>query len=229
MKYAIVENGGKQYKAFPGGTIEVDRLPLPVGEKYELNRVLLIADDDQITVGQPTVSGAKVVATVLEHFKAPKIIVFKYKPRQRYRVKRGHRQQYTRLHVEDIVIAKPAKKASEKAAKEKPAAAKTEKAAKPASKKKATEAKPAERKKTTKKATSAKATTSKSSQKSSKAAATKSAAKRTTSSTKSKSARSSSKAETKSAASRKKSTSQESKEKKSGSGKAKQSKKKSAE
>lgn len=105
MKYAIVEQGGKQYKAVPGATIEVDRLPLEEGATVELDRVLLVADGDQVTVGRPTIEGAKVKATVEAHFKGPKIIVFKYKPRKRYRRKKGHRQQYTRLRIEEIVLA----------------------------------------------------------------------------------------------------------------------------
>ncbi|MBN2043894.1 MAG: 50S ribosomal protein L21 [Anaerolineales bacterium] len=109
MKYAIVQSGGKQYKAVEGATIEVDRLPLEVGKKLDISEVLLISDKGKITVGTPTVSGAKVSATVVDQFKAPKIIVFKYKSRQRYRVKQGHRQQYTRLMI-DKITAKAAKK-----------------------------------------------------------------------------------------------------------------------
>ena len=104
MKYAIIEQGGKQYKAVPGSTIEVDRMPVEEGAAVELDQVLLVADGDQITVGTPTVDGAKVQATVEAHIKGPKIIVFKYKPRKRYRRKKGHRQQYTRLRIQDIVF-----------------------------------------------------------------------------------------------------------------------------
>ena len=102
MPYAIIESGGKQYKAVPGSTIEVDRLPAPVGEQIELERVLLVSDDDQVSVGTPTVPGARVKATVVAQFKGPKIVVFKYKPKKRYRVKSGHRQYYTRLKIESI-------------------------------------------------------------------------------------------------------------------------------
>ncbi len=102
--YAIVESGGKQYKAVPGGTIEIDRLHFDEGTTIDLDQVLLITDGEDVQVGTPTVKNAKVKATVLEHFKGRKIIVFKYKPRVRYRRKRGHRQQYTRLFVEDILI-----------------------------------------------------------------------------------------------------------------------------
>jgi len=102
MQYAIVESGGKQYKAVPGGTIEVDRLSHPEGAQIELDQVLLVADGEKVTVGTPTVKGAKVKATVEEHFKGRKVIVFKYIPRERYRRRRGHRQQYTRLRIDAI-------------------------------------------------------------------------------------------------------------------------------
>ncbi len=115
MKYAIVESGGKQYKAVEGGLIEVDRLPVEAGKKIDLERVLLLVDDEDVTVGTPTVAGVKVTATVVEHFKGPKIIVFKYRPRQRYRVKTGHRQRYTRLRVETIVRAAKKSKTAAKA------------------------------------------------------------------------------------------------------------------
>jgi large subunit ribosomal protein L21 len=102
--YAIVESGGKQYKAVPGGTIEVDRLHIEEGSKLDLDQVLLVSNDDEVKVGTPTVKGARVQATVLEHFKGRKIIVIKYIPRERYRRKRGHRQQYTRLQIDEISV-----------------------------------------------------------------------------------------------------------------------------
>jgi large subunit ribosomal protein L21 len=105
MKYAIVESGGKQYKAVEGETIEVDRLPVNAGDKVGLERVLMLVDGDNISVGTPTVGGIQVSTTVVDHFKGPKIIVFKYRPKNRIRVKGGHRQQYTRLMVD--VIGKP--------------------------------------------------------------------------------------------------------------------------
>jgi len=102
--YAIVESGGKQYRAVPGTTIEVDRLNNEEGTQIDLDQVLLVAEDEDIKVGTPTVKGASVKATVVEHFKGKKIIVFKYMPAERYRRKRGHRQQYTRLHVDEISV-----------------------------------------------------------------------------------------------------------------------------
>ncbi len=105
MKYAIVESGGKQYKAVEGAIIEVDKLLVEIGKKLDLSEVLLINDGKKVSVGTPLVKDAKVKTTVVDQFKAPKILVFKYKSRQRYRVKQGHRQQYTRLQIDEILMA----------------------------------------------------------------------------------------------------------------------------
>lgn len=104
MKYAIVEDGGKQYKAVEGGTIDVDHFASEIGEQLDLEKVLLVAEDDSVTVGTPLVQGAKVQATVVDQIKGRKIIVFKYKPKKRYRVKSGHRQQFTRLRIDSIAM-----------------------------------------------------------------------------------------------------------------------------
>ena len=104
MKYAIVEDGGKQHKAIEGSVIDVDRFPVEAGEQIDLERVLLVAEDGEVTVGTPLVEGAKVQATVVSQIKGPKIVVFKYKPQVRYRVKQGHRQQYTRLMIDSITV-----------------------------------------------------------------------------------------------------------------------------
>ncbi len=106
MKYAIVESGGKQFKAVEGSRIEVDRLQLQPGEAYELDQVLLVVDGEAVSVGAPTVKGAKVQTTVVDHTKGPKVVVFKYRPKKHYRVKTGHRQQYTRLQVDSISLEK---------------------------------------------------------------------------------------------------------------------------
>jgi large subunit ribosomal protein L21 len=104
MKYAIVETAGKQFKAVEGATLEVDILPVEVGQQIELNSVLLLVDGDQISVGTPQVAGAKVSTTVVSHFKGPKVVVFRYRPKKRIRVKTGHRQKYTRLLVNSIEV-----------------------------------------------------------------------------------------------------------------------------
>lgn len=104
MKYAIVENGGKQYRAVEGSTIEVDLMDAQIGDKVALGSVLLLVDGDQITVGAPAVKGVSISATVVDHVKGPKIVVFKYRPKKRIRVKTGHRQKYTRLQVNSIEV-----------------------------------------------------------------------------------------------------------------------------
>ena len=101
--YAVVETGGKQYKVAPGQAIDVGRLDVAEGSNTELDKVLLIADGDKVTVGTPTIEGAKVIATSQGNGKGKKIIVFKYKPKVRYRKKTGHRQLYTRLVIDKIV------------------------------------------------------------------------------------------------------------------------------
>ncbi len=101
--YAIVESGGRQYRAEAGNSFVTEKLPHEVGEQIELNTVLLLANGDEITIGQPTIEGATVKATIVEQFRGEKIFVWKYKPKKRYRRRRGHRQQYTRVRVDEIV------------------------------------------------------------------------------------------------------------------------------
>ena len=101
--FAIVETGGKQYKVTPGAVLDVELLPVADGGTVELDRVLLVSQGDQVTVGTPTVVGAKVVATVEGIVRGDKIIVFKYKAKTRQRTKTGHRQNYTRLAIKEIV------------------------------------------------------------------------------------------------------------------------------
>ncbi len=104
MEYAIVESGGKQYKAVVGETIDVDRLSNETGDEVEL-KVLLSVAKDKVSVGAPYVDGARVRARVADHIKGDKILVFKYRPKKRIRRRRGHRQQYTRLLIEEILPA----------------------------------------------------------------------------------------------------------------------------
>ena len=101
--YAIIEIGGKQYRVSPGQVIDVDRLDITEGDTVELERVLLIGDEDGVTVGEPIIEGAKVVATSRGEGRAKKIIVFKYKPKVRYRKKTGHRQYYTSLAIDEVI------------------------------------------------------------------------------------------------------------------------------
>jgi large subunit ribosomal protein L21 len=112
MEYAIIETGGKQYTVHPGETLRVEKLSYAPEEVMELDRVLLIAKDGNVKVGQPLVEGAKVRAEVVGHGKSPKVTVFKYKHKVRYKRKVGHRQQYTQLMVTEIIDGEPAPVAS---------------------------------------------------------------------------------------------------------------------
>ena len=100
--YAIVDAGGHQVKVRAGQVLDIDRRDLEPGAAVEFDRVLLLADGGTITVGQPTVPGAKVTGTVLREVKGEKIVVFKYRPKVRYRRRLGHRQRYTRIRIERI-------------------------------------------------------------------------------------------------------------------------------
>jgi len=102
--YAIVESGGRQYRAEAGESFSTEKLPYEVGEQIELSNVLLLADEDGVQVGQPTVDGVKVKATIVDQYRGKKIFVWKYRPRKRYRRRKGLRQSYTRLRVDEIVV-----------------------------------------------------------------------------------------------------------------------------
>ena len=100
--YAIVATGGRQYRVEPGQRLEVEKVPAEAGTEVVLPEVLLVGDGETVTVGTPTVPGARVVADVLGEVKGKKIIVFKYKNKVRYRRKTGHRQRYSRLQIKEI-------------------------------------------------------------------------------------------------------------------------------
>ena len=99
--YAVVRTGGKQHKVAPGDLIRVEKLPGEIGDKIELGEVLLTAGDD-VRIGTPLVEGAKVVGTITDQARGPKIVVFKLKRRKNYRRKQGHRQSYTEIRVDGI-------------------------------------------------------------------------------------------------------------------------------
>jgi large subunit ribosomal protein L21 len=102
--YAVIKTGGKQYRVSPGESIDVEKLPYDVGEQIELDEVLLlVSSDSDSKIGQPLVEGARVKATVTRQAKGRKVIIFKFRPSKRYRRKKGHRQNYTRLRIDDIV------------------------------------------------------------------------------------------------------------------------------
>jgi large subunit ribosomal protein L21 len=102
--YAIVATGGKQHKVSPGQVIDVEQIPGDEGTNVELDNVLLVADGDSFTIGQPAIEGAKIKATIVSQAKQRKVIIFKYKNKIRYRRKKGHRQPYTRLAIDQIEL-----------------------------------------------------------------------------------------------------------------------------
>ena len=154
MRFAIVESGGKQYRAIEGRTIEVDRLPVEAGNKFDIERILLMADGDDVLVGTPTVSDILVKVTVVDHIKGPKIDRFKYRPKKRIRVRGGHRQQYTRLMVD--FIGRPDEERKQEKAEPVPAPVVVEEAPKAEKKAKAAPKAKAEAPKSTKKTTATK-------------------------------------------------------------------------
>ena len=135
--YAIVEMAGQQFKVAKDQKVYVHRLQTEEGKKVTFDKVLLLDDGGNVTVGAPVIEGAAVEAKVVKHLKGDKVIVFKKKRRKGYRVKNGHRQSLTEIVVEGIV-AKGAKKAAPAKAKaEKPAAEPKKAAAKAEAPKKA--------------------------------------------------------------------------------------------
>jgi large subunit ribosomal protein L21 len=103
--YAVVDSGGKQYRVEPGRTLVLDRLDAEAGAAVTFDRVLLIGDGDSVTLGTPTVSGASVRGTVLEHGRGPKVIVFRFRPKAHYRRRTGHRSELTRVRIDEIATA----------------------------------------------------------------------------------------------------------------------------
>ncbi|MEP7351593.1 MAG: 50S ribosomal protein L21 [Acidobacteriota bacterium] len=100
--YAVIETGGKQYKVMPGSSFEVETLEGEVGSQVEFTKVLALADGDQVKAGT-AVAGAKVVGTIERHGRGEKTIVFKFKRKKQYRRTQGHRQNFTRVAVNEIV------------------------------------------------------------------------------------------------------------------------------
>jgi large subunit ribosomal protein L21 len=114
--YAVIETGGKQYRVELGTELEVELLDVAAGQSLDFERVLLVADGDEAAIGHPLVEGARVTADVLRQDRADKVIVFKYRPKARRRVKHGHRQEQTVVRVSDIVYgSKSAAKMAEDA------------------------------------------------------------------------------------------------------------------
>jgi len=116
--YAVIETGGKQYHVEVGTELAVELLDVEPGQEITLGRVLLVADGDEAAIGRPLVAGAVVNATVLRADRADKVISFKYKPKARRRVKKGHRQEQTILRITDVTLNGKSAAATEKIAAE---------------------------------------------------------------------------------------------------------------
>ncbi len=101
---AVVKTGGKQYKVAPGEVIRVERLDAEPGTEIELSEVLMVIDGDQVSVGQPLLENASVKVKLLEHGKAKKVVVFKKKRRKGYRVKKGHRQHFSTIEIQEVTV-----------------------------------------------------------------------------------------------------------------------------
>ncbi len=104
MTYAIIEAGGTQLKVEPGRFYDINLLPVDPESNYTVDKVLLVNNDDEITVGQPYIEGATVEGTVLRHRRGKKVIVYKMQPKKKTRKKRGHRQELSRLMINSISI-----------------------------------------------------------------------------------------------------------------------------
>ena len=102
--YAVIQSGARQYRVQPGEVIEVDCLPVSPGEDVVFDQVLLAADDSGPKIGTPLVPGVKVTGKVINHFHTRKVVVFKYKPKERYRRKSSQRRHLTRVRIDDIVM-----------------------------------------------------------------------------------------------------------------------------
>ena len=101
--YAVVRTGGKQYKVAPGEKLKVEQIPADVGAEVVLDQVLMIGEGESVRLGQPTVAGASVKATVVAHGRGDKVRIFKMRRRKNYHRTQGHRQNFTELKIESIV------------------------------------------------------------------------------------------------------------------------------
>ncbi len=105
MVYAVIESGGKQIRVSEGAVVRLERLPGQVGDQVVLDRVLLVSEGEKV-VGTPLVEGARVVGRIVEQGRFPKLLVFKFKPKVRYRRRIGHRQPYTAVRIERIELGR---------------------------------------------------------------------------------------------------------------------------
>jgi large subunit ribosomal protein L21 len=126
--YAVIKTGGKQYKVEAGATLRVEKLLGEVGSKVVIDKVLMINDGENTTIGAPLIAGATVNATVVSHGRADKVMIFKFRRRKHYRKTQGHRQSFTEILIDDVngkgAVAKAAAPKAEAKVAKAPAAAK---------------------------------------------------------------------------------------------------------
>lgn len=155
MNYAVVSMGDKQYIAREGEYIEIDRQPLAVGDDITFDEVLLVVNNGDVQIGDPTLKGVKVTGTVEAQIKGPKILVFKYIPKERYRRRKGHRQRYTRVKI-DAIAGDGTKKAAVPEEKPKAKTTRSKKSTAKPKAKSSSSSKSSTKKSTTKKSSSSK-------------------------------------------------------------------------
>jgi len=102
-RYAVIQAGGKQYRVQPGDTVMIEKLEGDLGDRVEFDQVLLLSSDDAVKVGQPLVQGAKVTGEIVEYGLGKKLIVYKFRRRKNYRRKRGHRQEFMAVKINQVV------------------------------------------------------------------------------------------------------------------------------
>lgn len=101
--YAVIQTGGKQYRVHPGDKLNVEKMPGRTGDPIEFHEVLLLADEKTVAVGRPLINGAKVIGEIVQQSLNERLIIFKFRRRKNYRRKRGHRQQYTTVQINQVI------------------------------------------------------------------------------------------------------------------------------
>jgi large subunit ribosomal protein L21 len=100
--YAVIKTGGKQYRVVAGEKLKVEQIPADIGSEIVIDQVLMIGDGDTVSVGTPLVAGAVVKATIIDHGRGKKVLIFKMRRRKHYRKTQGHRQNYTEIRIDGI-------------------------------------------------------------------------------------------------------------------------------
>ncbi|HWN66932.1 MAG TPA: 50S ribosomal protein L21 [Haliangium sp.] len=101
--YAVIQTGGKQYRVAPGDTLTVEKLPGNVGDSVEFGEVLMLSKDGSLAMGKPVIQGAKVTGKIVAHGRGDKLVVYKFRRRKNYRLRNGHRQNYTSIQISDVL------------------------------------------------------------------------------------------------------------------------------